>query len=171
MLVANRSAPLAVLHAFDRFWDLDLYNSPDAINAYSPYIDYIALLPILQTLSLVDHTVDNTTSTPIDADHPKLVRGARLNVWAYGMSSRTSWLGVFVAGVGVMIATSQVFLGLIDRRHYRSPTELLVAALEHSPSEEFQGKNHDERAIARTPFRVEDYRRGGASHFRFQRSV
>lgn len=50
----------------------------------------------------------------------------------------------------------QVVLGLFDRRRYRSPTQLIVAALEHSPKGEFEGKQHDEKAMARVRFHIKD---------------
>lgn len=171
LIRANRSSTLSILEAFDTLWETDYYTSADPLYWSYPFIDYIGLLPIIQTLSLLEFTMDNTTKTKPDADHPQFHRNARINVWAYGISSRTSWLGVVVAALGVLVVVFQTLLGVIDRRPYRSPTELLVAALEHSPSEEFRGKSHDEQAIARTPFTVRDYAHGHASSFKFQKSI
>ncbi|KAK4495384.1 hypothetical protein PRZ48_013715 [Zasmidium cellare] len=171
LIRANRSSTLSILQALDTLWESDMYNSADPLAASYPTIDYIGLLPIIQTLSLLEFTIDNTTATKVDADHPQFHRSARINVWAYGMSSRTSWLGVAVALLGVLTVVFQTLLGIIDRRPYRSPTQLLVAALEHSPSEEFRGKSHDERAIARTPFTVRDHAHGHASTFKFEKSL
>lgn len=170
-MAPNRSSAIAVLHAFDRFWDLDLYQSANPLSIYNPNSDYIALLPVIQTLSLIDFSIDPNSTVSSDANHPILYREGRINVWAYGMSSRTAWLGVGVCSFGIVVVIFQCFLGIIDRRPYRSPTELLVAALEHAPSDEFMGRDHDERSIARTPFRVEDHRLGHASRFRFSKSV
>jgi hypothetical protein len=121
-------------------------------------IDYVSFLPIMHTLSMIDHS---TTPVPegtktTDEDHPVLVRNGRMYVWAYGLGSRTSYLGAAVAIAGVLVVVWQFFLGFIDRRRYRSPTQLVVAALEHCPRGEFEGKQHDEKAMARVRFHIKD---------------
>lgn len=171
LIRANRSSTLAILQAFDTLWEKDFYTSPNPLLDAYPTIDYIALLPIIQTLSLLEFTLSNSTSTPVSPSHPQFHRSARINVWAYGMSSRTSWLGVTVAILGVLVVCFQAFLGIVDRRLYRSPTELLVAALEHSPCGEFTGKRCDELAVARTRFRLREGEGGEAGRFGFERSV
>ena len=118
-------------------------------------IDYVSFLPIMHTLSLIDHSttlVPEGTKTT-DENRPVLLRNGRMYVWAYGLGSRTSYLGAAVAIAGCLVVVWQFVLGFIDRRRYRSPTQLVVAALEHSPRGEFEGKQHDENAMAR----VSDY--------------
>jgi hypothetical protein len=121
-------------------------------------IDYVSFLPIMHTLSMIDHS---TTPVPegtrtTDEDRPVLLRNGRMYVWAYGLGSRTSYLGAAVAIAGALVVVWQFFLGFIDRRRYRSPTQLVVAALEHSPRGEFEGKQHDEKAMARVRFHIKD---------------
>ena len=119
--------------------------------------DYLAIVPILQTLSLIDFTASPTTATKTtDLAHPILQRWAHVYVWAYGLTSRTAHLGIAVAIAGCLVVAWHFILGLTDRRRYRSPTQLLVAALEHSPRGEFSGKGHDELAMARVRFHIRD---------------
>lgn len=126
---------------------------------YGDYkIDFVSFLPIMHTLSLIDHStvpVPQGTRTT-DVVRPVLTRNGRMYVWAYGLGSRTSYLGVAVAIAGVLIVVWQFVLGFVDRRRYRSPTQLVVAALEHSPRGEFDGKQHDELAMARVRFHIKD---------------
>lgn len=122
--------------------------------------DYMCLLPVIETLSLIDFTTveyanPNLASNNADARHPHLTRNARLYVWAYGLGSRTSKLGVVVVLLGVLVVLAQLVLGFIDRRKYRSPTQLLVAALEHTPSNEFANVEHNEAKVARMRFHVQ----------------
>lgn len=123
-------------------------------------MNYMILLPVVETLSLIDFTTEKSLapgSSPANANavYPVLSRNAKLYVWAYGLGSRTSKLGVVVALLGVAVVLAQLVLGFIDRRKYRSPTQLLVAALEHTPSDEFAHVKHDEAKVARTRFHVQ----------------
>jgi hypothetical protein len=123
-------------------------------------INYMILLPVVETLSLIDFTTEKglTSGAPaanVNAGYPILTRNAKLYVWAYGLGSRTSKLGVVVALLGVVVVLAQLVLGFIDRRKYRSPTQLLVAALEHTPSNEFANVEHDEAKVAKMRFHVQ----------------
>ena len=123
-------------------------------------VDFVALVPVLQTLSMIDHSTEYITNPASVADkdpeRPLLIRYARMNVWGYSVTSRTAWLGVIVAILGCVVVICQVVLGFWDRRRYRSPTQLLVAALEHAPHGEFAGKAHDEKEMARVRFHIQD---------------
>lgn len=123
-------------------------------------VPYMALLPVIQTLTLIDFTTDEVAEPDLlhrDADsrHPLLTRNARLFVWAYGFQSRTSKLGLVVVLAGVTVVLGQLVLGFADRRKYRSPTQLLVAALEHAPSSEFKEVEHNEARVASMRFHVQ----------------
>ncbi|KAK5174658.1 uncharacterized protein LTR77_001740 [Saxophila tyrrhenica] len=125
---------------------------------YNQNYDYLALIPTLQALSLIDYStapVDSHINTK-DPARPILSRWAQMYVWSYGIGSRTSELGVAVAIAGCLVVLWQVVLGLADRRRYRSPTQLVVAALEHSPRGEFEGKGHNEVEMARVRFHIRD---------------
>lgn len=117
----------------------------------------IGFVPIAQSLSLIDHKTQLiTSSTQPDSEHPQLYRTAHMYVWGYFMASRTAILGVVVTSAGCIVVLAQLYLGFKDRRRYRSPTQLLVAAMEHMPQGEFEGKRHDEKAMARVPFHVSE---------------
>lgn len=120
---------------------------------------YISMLPILQTLSLIDFTTEEAalgvTSETAESDHPLLTWNAKMYVWAYGLESRTSKLGLVVALLGIAVVLVQLVLGCVDRRKYRSGTQLLVAALEHVPAKEFEDYEHDEAKVARMRFHVQ----------------
>lgn len=89
-------------------------------------------------------------------EHPLLQRKARMYVWGYFMASRTSILGIIVAVSGCLVVLVQGYLGFAERRRYRSSTQLLMAALEHVPRGEFEGKWHDAKVMARIRFQVQD---------------
>lgn len=124
------------------------------------HMDLTLVLPLFQALSLIDFTADSVDSgRPQQGDndptHPLLTRNARLYVWAYGLESRTSKLGLVVVSFGIAVVVAQLVLGFIDRRKYRSPTQLLVAALEHAPSDEFKDVEHSEAKVASLRFHVQ----------------
>ena len=167
-LLANRTTTALLLDVMTRL----LANPTDGVvlglsdNDWK--IDMVTFLPIINTLTMIDHS---TTPVPQgykseDVDKPVLTRNARMYVWAYGLGSRTSYLGAAVAIAGVMVVVWQSVLGFFDRRRYRSPTQLVVAALEHAPRGEFEGKQHDEKAMARVRFHIKDYS-GHAGKFSF----
>ena len=140
----------------------------ETINAFYAYgtstcwndwlsMSYITFLPIAHSLSLIDYS---TTSQDEELDPPEkhllLQRNTRMYVWGYFMASRTSLLGIIVAVCGCLVVLVQGYLGFAERRRYRSSTQHLMAALEHVPRGEFEGKRHDERVLARIRFHVED---------------
>lgn len=120
-------------------------------------LDYIVFLPVAHSLSLVDYQTELISgSTAPDSDHPVLARTASIYVWGYFMASRTATMGLCVCSAGCIVVLAQLCLGFKDKRRYRSPTQLMVAALEHIPKGEFEGKSHDEKALARVPFHIEE---------------
>ena len=128
VLHANRTLTNLVHHNMKA----QLENAAEGFLVYDFKQDYMSLIPVMQTLSMIDHStvLANQTSQKPDQDHPMLQRNARMYVWAYGLGSRTSYLGAAVAILGCLVVVWQFALGLTDRRRYRSPTQLIVAALE-----------------------------------------
>jgi hypothetical protein len=123
----------------------------------------MVLLPIAQSLSLVDYNTEPvaqrssaTAGVANDTEHPPLLRSARMYVWAYGINTRTAVLGVVVMTFGVLVTLLQFGLSMGDRRPFHSTTKLIVAALEHMPRDEFREKEQDEKAAARTRFHIRD---------------
>jgi hypothetical protein len=161
-LLANRTTTALLLDVMTRLLANPNSNTGGNVNmglSDGDYkIDMVTFLPIMNTLTMIDHS---TTLVPQgykseDVNKPVLTRNARIYVWAYGLGSRTSYLGVAVAIAGALVVVWQFVLGFFDRRRYRSPTQLVVAALEHSPRGEFEGKQHDEKAMARVRFHIKD---------------
>lgn len=60
--------------------------------------------------------------------------------------------------MGKVVVLIQLVLVFVDRRNYRSPTRLLVAALEYALADEFRGVEHDEFVMAEMRFRVQGTR-------------
>ncbi|KAI7443044.1 hypothetical protein KC336_g1881 [Hortaea werneckii] len=151
----------------------------------------VVTIPIFQTLSMIEYEISpSISSSGTSSSRPPtspssssssssnqqhlLTRNANLHVWAYGLTSRTALLGAVVSISGLLVVVFQFCLGLVDRKDYRSPTQLLVAALEHFPRGEFEqviarrdddgggkgGGCADEGEIARTRFCVREVERG-----------
>jgi hypothetical protein len=123
----------------------------------------MVLLPIAQSLSIVDYNTEPLTQrssasagAASDNEHPPLLRSARMYVWAYGVNTRTAVLGVVVMTLGVLVTLLQFGLSMGNRRPFHSTTKLIVAALEHLPRDEFREKEQDEKAAARTRFHIRD---------------
>ena len=100
-----------------------------------------------QAMSMVNYFYDNATapdgSVPKDDQHPYLHHWATLHVWAFGLGSRTSRLGVAVVLAGSLCVLVHLFLGIFNRAHNHSPVQLFVAALEHQHRHEFHGLNEE----------------------------
>lgn len=98
---------------------------------------------LAQSLSMVNYYFDNATAPSgtlqADAAHPLLSRYATVRVWAYGINSRTSRLGVVVVFAGCACVLVRLVLGFVMRAHNQSSVEMFVAALEHAPRGEFRG--------------------------------
>lgn len=98
---------------------------------------------LAQSLSMVNYYYDNATApsgtVKVDAGHPLLSRYATVRVWAYGINSRTSRLGVVVLFAGCACVLVRLVLGFVMRAHNQSSVELFVAALNHTPRGEFRG--------------------------------
>lgn len=157
-IVYNRPMTLNLAIVMETLLD----NKEQGMNVYAGdvWLDVVAGMPIMHSLSLIDHSTVKVSEEAArknkDEWHPTLERHARMFVWTYGVTSRTSIMGAVVAITGCCVAIAQAVLGLLDRRPHRSPTQLLVAALEHVPQGEFDGKGHKEKELAAARFRVRD---------------
>ncbi|MCJ1463453.1 hypothetical protein MMC07_002060 [Pseudocyphellaria aurata] len=120
--------------------------------------NYLHMYAIGQAMSMVNYYfVDTTEADPSvhpDTDHPVLYRFGTLRVWAYGLSGRTSRLGVAVVLAGSFCALLRLLLGFSVVRHQHSPVELFMAALEHQHQHEFNGL-HREKDWAKVRYRME----------------
>ena len=128
--------------------------APDELNA-------LIMVPVAQTLSLVSYEQQKLPANTKPTDDNREI-GVILdrNIWAYGWmygtSSRTSYLGVGVVCIGILVALMQFILGLVDLRPHRSVTQILITALEHEPEDEFTAVNYSRTEAAKVRFVVKD---------------
>lgn len=154
-LASDRTATLETVRILNR------YRTFDVDTALLLRANYISLLPVVQALSMVDFTTKTHGSVKAaeeaakTGNHPRLTRRAHIYVWAYGVDSRTAKFGVTVVFLGIIIVLIQVVLGFVDRRKCGSLMQLLVSALEHVDTRNFNSTGGDERRVARTRFRVD----------------
>lgn len=130
-------------------------NDVDAIQQYRSlfYTTYLTTLHLCSMLSF-------STTEFVDASPPPqypavvLSRGASIQVWAYGLDTRTSILGAVVVLSGVAVVLLYVVLGIVMRVRVRSMTELLAAALRHQSrgGDDFAECQGDESKTGRVRF-------------------
>ncbi|KAF7195424.1 hypothetical protein HII31_03316 [Pseudocercospora fuligena] len=167
---STRAAANRLQELCDEFYKTEILdgNQTDLLLANRYYLNSLAVMPVMQTLSLIEYNMSSAKASDDDGDmqQPLLFRDARINVWAYGLASRTSYLGLIVVVCGCFVVLAEFVLGMNDRRLFRSPTQLLVAALEYHDTGEFNGM-YAEKAVARVPFRLEnDHLAAGRFKFR-----
>lgn len=91
-----------------------------------------------QAMSLVNY---ETTAPPRtyrrsqvnDLEKPVFTKSARMHVWAWSLSGRTSNLGVVIAICGCVCVVVRVVLGICISQREISALELFTAALERRP--------------------------------------
>jgi hypothetical protein len=110
----------------------------------------------LQSISMINYL---TTPAPPSATSPALRTYATIHVWAYGLQSRTSKLGVTVVTIGCLCVILRTTVGLAIRTKRRSGVELLLAAIEHRDVGAFEGVDEEKRHKVR--FVIDPGRRGG----------
>ena len=123
---------------------------------YLPEFNLQNMFIFAQALSMVDFTTINTTEIKIansDPDHPIFPAHVSLRVWAYGIESRTSKLGVAVALFGCLCVFFRSVLHIITRTEQRTTLEVIAAALECDNEGEFEGME-SETEIAKVKFRI-----------------
>lgn len=119
-------------------------------------LSYLQLYCICQATSMVDwEAYDPTNSTEVaSSSGPIFYRYTTLHQWAFGLSDRTSQLGVSVVLLGVVCVFIRLILAVVFRfRHEHSAVELFVAALEHKSQGEFEGLD-DELELAKVRFEM-----------------
>ena len=162
-LQPDRTATTEVLRTMQRFSPFYLNDENDGYTDLNYHLSYISLLPVTQALSMIDFNTTAHASTSVavaEGDlypfQPHLWRNARIYVWTYGINGRTSKLGVAVAFIGIVIVLAQTVLGFVDRRRPPSLDQLLIAALEYVPRNDFHGIRDDEAKVAKTRFSLEE---------------
>lgn len=115
-----------------------------------------------QSLSMVNYDwypapVDPSSAQAREAEkdttHPILHTYASIHVWAYGLGSRTSKLGVAVVILGSVCVLARLLLGLTTGIQGRSTVEVLAAAFEHRHQGEFEGME-EEGHLAKVRYQV-----------------
>ncbi|KAI4249797.1 MAG: hypothetical protein L6R40_000586 [Gallowayella cf. fulva] len=88
-----------------------------------------------------------------DKKHPVFRSYATIHVWAYGLSGRTSKLGVAVVLLGCACVLARFLIGLTTGIQERSTVEVLAAAFEHRHQGEFEGLE-EENHLAKVRYQV-----------------
>lgn len=112
-----------------------------------------------QSISLISYYWDSIAhpdkNIPQDATGPVLSRWITIHVWAYGLSGRTSRLGVAVVSAGAFCVLLRLSLGFFMRAKNHGPVELFVAALEHQHQQEFYGLR-DKKDWAKVRYSIDE---------------
>ena len=138
---------------------------------YESKMDYdefitLHLYMLGQSMSLVNYNStapmdpNSAESKQADKDHRIFRTWATNHVWAYGISGRTSKLGVAVVSLGSFFVLLRFFLGLKLDVEERSTVEVLAAAFKHHHQGEFEGLE-GESHLARVRYRIHDDGDGG----------
>lgn len=112
-----------------------------------------------QSISLINYYwyfVHNSNETiPRDPTGPVLSRWITIHVWAFGLSGRTSRLGVAVVCAGAFCVLLRLSLGFFMQAKNHGPVELFVAALEHQHQQEFFGLR-DKKDWAKVRYSIDE---------------
>ncbi|MCJ1405875.1 hypothetical protein MMC11_009105 [Xylographa trunciseda] len=111
-----------------------------------------------QAMSMVPYSFSPPTASDssVDSTHPLLQRNARLYVWAYGFGTRTSYLGLACTSLGIICVLIRTAILLATSHRQRTAVELVVSAMEHRPSGEFEGLGDNEEKQAKMRFHVDE---------------
>lgn len=133
----------------------------DNLHIYNHWIGANMLL-VCQASSLVsyDYTLFPAGLSWADVEsqdtqsQPVLWSNFRRQVYAYGLGSRTSKLGVVVVVLGVIVVLARTALKLWTGIEERAPVELVVNALKHQPSGDFEGVERGVGKLSRERWRI-----------------
>ncbi len=134
---------------------------------------YLHTYTLCQAVSLIDWAWADpqNISEVATSTGPIFTRYATLHVWTYGLSDKTSKLGVAVAILGIACVIVRLILAVVFRfRHEHSALELFVAALKHKPEGEFDGLD-DELELAKVRFKMSEGVDGKAIFFSERRGT
>ncbi|KAL8851435.1 MAG: hypothetical protein Q9221_003614 [Calogaya cf. arnoldii] len=123
---------------------------------------FLHMYALGQALSMVNHYSTGPPGDPAsesakiadqDPSHPIFRTYATIHVWAYGLSGRTSRLGVAVVVLGIACVLARFLIGLSTGIQVRSTVEVLAAAFEHRHQGEFDGLE-EENHLAKVRYQV-----------------
>ncbi|PPJ59331.1 hypothetical protein CBER1_05784 [Cercospora berteroae] len=163
-LDVSRAAPARL----QRYFELPFLKINKTDLSLSDWDEAVKIVPVMQMLSIIDFGISPAGASDPAGTKILMKQYGSIQVWAYGTKSRTGWLGVAVAGCGCLVVLYEVYVGLRDRRQFRSPTEILISALQHNSNGEFDGLRK-EKGVARVSFRLEDDC-SSAGRLRFERA-
>lgn len=128
---------------------------------------YLHTYTLCQAVSIIDYnTCDPFNATDMNlCSGPVVSKYASLHLWAYGLSDKTSQLGVAVAILGITCVLLRLIVCVIFRfRHEHSALELFVAAMQHQSRGEFDGLE-DELELAKVRFEMCEDEESGKPRF------
>ena len=153
-LLQNRAAKIMLVQGLNALF------GPGISDPQIPALFRLVAYSFYQALSMVNYSnvtaFDPTALISTDLNYPTLLRYATVYVWAYGLSSRTSKLGVAVAIAGGLCVLIRTLLAFATGTQQRSTVELIVAAPEHEPTPEFDGLDDKEREMARVGYHMKE---------------
>ncbi|KAL8685764.1 MAG: hypothetical protein Q9218_007556 [Villophora microphyllina] len=153
---------IRVLPAFWKVWGGN-YDGED-VDLYDLYeFELLHLYALGQSLSMVNYYATDPPAHPspnqkkeLEKDkvhHPILHTYATIHVWAYGLSGRTSKLGVTVVILGCACVLARLILGISTGVQERSTVEVLASMFEHRHQGEFEGLE-EEGHLAKVRYRI-----------------
>ena len=117
-------------------------------------LEYMLTVIDYETTPIREDDANNFSKQDQDSSQPFLTLQSRYLTWGYSSNSRASHFGIAIAIAGVVVAIAHTILATVDKRPYRSLTDMLIAALEHYPMGEFQGAEQDSAKASRVTFRL-----------------
>ncbi|KAL8804119.1 MAG: hypothetical protein Q9182_002752 [Xanthomendoza sp. 2 TL-2023] len=123
---------------------------------------FLHMYALGQSLSMVNYYTSNAPAAGSkaaqqhateDKAHPVFQSYATIHVWAYGLSGRTSILGVAVVTLGAACVLVRFAIGLATGIQERSTVEVLAAAFEHRHQGEFEGLE-EEAHLAKVRYQI-----------------
>ncbi|KAL8663436.1 MAG: hypothetical protein Q9202_003853 [Teloschistes flavicans] len=156
-LDGNRQIVKELIRVVPLFYDALTRN--DLSDLYDDYeFEFLHLYALGQSLSMVNYYATDPPKNPTpeqvkDNAHPIFHTYATIHVWAYGLSGRTSKLGVTVVILGIACVLARLLLGVSTGVQERSTVEVLASAFEHRHQGEFEGLE-EEGHLAKVRYRI-----------------
>ena len=148
--------------------DLDVDNAlpepevPKEMTEQLHLLSYAAYILPLHLMSMLPFESETLPDKIEDwQENRMLSRNGNIEVWAYGLETRTSKMGIVIVLCGCIITVAYFILSFWMRVKVRSPTSLVAAALVYPPAgDELIEAHEDGDKAGRIRFRS-DFRDGG----------